>query len=86
MAIFVDGCFWHGCPVHYKRPSTNQTFWDGKPGRNRARDERVDESLIADGWTVMRFWEHEILANASHCVEEILQMLQALEELDAGEL
>lgn len=58
VAVFVDGCFWHGCPDHATWPKTNAAFWQAKIERNRARDESTDERLRRDGWTVLRFWEH----------------------------
>jgi DNA mismatch endonuclease (patch repair protein) len=76
IVVFVDGCFWHGCPIHYKRPSTNEIYWDGKFRRNMDRDELVDMILICDGWTVLRFWEHEILEYASSCATEVIQYVR----------
>jgi DNA mismatch endonuclease (patch repair protein) len=55
----VDGCFWHGCPEHGTRPARNTDYWDAKIARNVARDQRVDEELAGDGWTVIRVWEHD---------------------------
>lgn len=63
VAVFCDGCFWHGCPDHSVSPKTNASFWNTKIGKNRARDERVAAALRAEGWTVIRFWEHEIKNN-----------------------
>lgn len=60
LAIFVDGCFWHGCPQHFRRPQTRQKFWDAKIGRNRARDAEVTKGLKKTGWRVLRLWEHEL--------------------------
>jgi len=60
-AVFVDGCFWHGCPRHATQPRTNAKFWREKIAGNRARDRRVNRTLRADGWTVVRVWEHELL-------------------------
>lgn len=60
-AVFVDGCFWHGCPKHATQPRTNANFWREKIAGNRARDRRVNRTLRADGWTVVRVWEHELL-------------------------
>jgi DNA mismatch endonuclease, patch repair protein len=60
VAVFCDGCFWHGCPEHSVSPKTNASFWRDKIGKNRARDERVANTLRAEGWTVVRFWEHDI--------------------------
>jgi DNA mismatch endonuclease (patch repair protein) len=59
LAVFVDGCFWHGCPRCYRRPGTNQNFWDKKFMRNRTRDRLVNRTLQAFGWRVLRIWEHE---------------------------
>lgn len=63
VAVFVDGCFWHSCPRCYRRPSTNQTFWDAKAKNNRIRDLRVGRELRASGWKVIRIWEHELNAS-----------------------
>jgi DNA mismatch endonuclease (patch repair protein) len=60
LAIFVDGCFWHGCKTHGTLPKTNALFWETKITRNRERDRRADRSLRGQGWTVVRVWEHEI--------------------------
>lgn len=59
VAVFIDGCYWHGCPEHYVRPRTNSGFWSEKVARNIARDRETNEHLIAAGWLVLRFWEHE---------------------------
>ena len=60
VAVFVDGCFWHGCPIHAVRPKTNAEFWSSKLAGNAARDRRQAESLTAAGWIVLRYWEHEV--------------------------
>jgi DNA mismatch endonuclease (patch repair protein) len=59
VAIFVDGCFWHGCPDHATWPKRNSTFWKRKIETNQARDRDTDERLVEAGWTSMRVWEHE---------------------------
>lgn len=59
LAVFVDGCFWHGCPAHGSRPRSNPAYWNAKIARNRARDRRQTEALTAAGWRVVRVWEHE---------------------------
>ena len=59
VAVFVDGCYWHGCPEHYVSPKTNQGYWSEKVTRNVARDRDTDSRLEAAGWLVLRFWEHE---------------------------
>lgn len=57
VAVFVDGCFWHGCPTHGTRPRQNRKFWDEKIARNRQRDRLVTRALRQSGWTVLRLWE-----------------------------
>lgn len=59
VALFIDGCFWHGCPQHCRMPSSNVKYWNPKIERNRTRDQRNDEELRATGWTVVRVWEHD---------------------------
>lgn len=68
VAVMVDGCFWHGCPTHYRRPKGNQDYWDAKLKRNLERDKRNDESLSHAGWRVVRIWEHELPENALNIV------------------
>jgi DNA mismatch endonuclease (patch repair protein) len=60
VAVFVDGCFWHGCPNHGTKPKTRASFWLAKITGNRARDRRVNRALRGRGWTVVRVWEHEL--------------------------
>ena len=57
--MFIDGCYWHGCPTHYKEPKTNTDYWRAKIAGNRIRDRQTDELLSEAGWLVLRFWEHE---------------------------
>ncbi|QMU74562.1 very short patch repair endonuclease [Streptacidiphilus sp. PB12-B1b] len=59
VAVFLDGCFWHGCPQHATSPKANAAWWRTKLDRNMARDLETTEHLTALGWTVLRFWEHE---------------------------
>lgn len=59
VAVFIDGCYWHGCPEHYVSPKTNPGYWSEKVARNIARDRDTDEQLTAAGWLVLRFWEHQ---------------------------
>jgi DNA mismatch endonuclease (patch repair protein) len=58
VAVFIDGCFWHGCPEHHRAPRANSDYWTEKVARNRARDAATDATLTAAGWTVLRFWAH----------------------------
>ena len=60
LAVFVDGCFWHGCPIHATKPRNNAGFWRRKFARNKARDRLVTRTLRKNGWRVLRLWEHEL--------------------------
>jgi DNA mismatch endonuclease (patch repair protein) len=64
LAVFVDGCFWHGCPQHGTRPRGNAAFWRAKFRRNQARDRRDTRRLGRAGWKVLRLWEHELKPKA----------------------
>jgi DNA mismatch endonuclease (patch repair protein) len=59
IAVFVDGCFWHGCPAHGTKPKTNGEYWSPKIARNKERDAETTDVLIDAGWRVIRTWEHE---------------------------
>ncbi|MXZ52250.1 MAG: very short patch repair endonuclease [Acidimicrobiaceae bacterium] len=59
IAVFVDGCYWHGCPDHHTQPATNAQYWADKIARNVERDSETTAYLQQAGWTVLRFWEHE---------------------------
>ncbi|MBK7672632.1 MAG: DNA mismatch endonuclease Vsr [bacterium] len=61
VAVFVDGCFWHGCPKCYKAPRHNTEFWVNKLSANRRRDQRVARQLRSRGWVVVRIWEHSLV-------------------------
>lgn len=61
LAIFVDGCFWHGCPKHGSYPAIHRAFWIRKLGRNRERDKLVNKVLAKQGWKVLRIWEHDLV-------------------------
>jgi DNA mismatch endonuclease (patch repair protein) len=64
LAVFADGCFWHGCPQHGTRPRGNAAFWRAKFRRNQARDRRDTLRLRREGWQVLRLWEHELKPKA----------------------
>ncbi|MGW2922331.1 very short patch repair endonuclease [Streptomyces angustmyceticus] len=72
VAVFIDGCYWHGCPEHYVQPKTNVGYWSDKVSKNIARDRDTDAQLAAAGWTVLRFWEHE---NPEECAQEIQELV-----------
>lgn len=61
LVVFVDGCFWHGCPRCYGAPRRNVRFWREKLLYNKARDRRITASLRANGWKVLRLWEHDLM-------------------------
>lgn len=69
IAVFVDGCYWHGCPEHFIMPKTNVDYWSEKIKRNRERDEAADIALAAAGWLSIRVWEHEDPIAAANLVE-----------------
>lgn len=71
IAVFIDGCFWHGCPEHYQRPAVNREYWDSKLVRNRERDAETDARLVQAGWRVIRRWEHERAADVARDVEAV---------------
>jgi DNA mismatch endonuclease (patch repair protein) len=73
IAVFVDGCFWHGCPAHGTAPKTNAEYWAPKLQRNRARDRLVSAALGDAGWVVIRIWEHEDPASAAALVREAVR-------------
>jgi DNA mismatch endonuclease, patch repair protein len=58
VAVFVDGCYWHGCPEHARPSRTNVEFWGPKIARNKERDAEIDQILADAGWRVVREWEH----------------------------
>jgi DNA mismatch endonuclease (patch repair protein) len=60
VAVFADGCFWHGCPKHYTKPATSESYWRTKVADNRRRDARVSQQLRRAGWSVFRIWECSI--------------------------
>jgi DNA mismatch endonuclease, patch repair protein len=60
LAVFVDGCFWHVCPLHRTPPASNRGFWRAKLARNKARDRLVNRTLKQKGWGVLRAWQHEL--------------------------
>jgi DNA mismatch endonuclease (patch repair protein) len=73
VAVFVDGCFWHGCPEHKTAPTSNGAWWAAKLARNIERDRETDAHLRSLGWTVLRVWEHEDITHAATDIEEIVR-------------
>ena len=77
VAVFVDGCFWHGCPKCYTRPKTNRAFWDRKREKNMARDKCVNRQLRRQGWKVIRIWQHSLQKSPQTCLNRILRALES---------
>ena len=76
IAIFVDGCFWHKCPLCFVKPKTRAKFWTKKIESNIKRDTTVKELLEKEGWIVLRIWEHEIKKTMDNVLIEILKLLK----------
>jgi DNA mismatch endonuclease (patch repair protein) len=75
VAVFVDGCFWHGCPLHSVKPKTNVSFWQNKLKRNIERDINVTARLNTEGWTIIRIWEHEIKDHLDSAVLRVVSVV-----------
>lgn len=75
-AVFVHGCFWHGCPVHYKEPKTRLAFWRQKLQRTKARDRRVRIKLLSVGWKVATIWEHEVQKSPRAAASRLLERFE----------
>lgn len=73
LAVFVDGCFWHGCRSHGTAPRANRGYWATKLGRNRQRDRETDVALARHGWKALRVWEHESPQRAAHRIAEAVR-------------
>ena len=76
VAVFLDGCFWHGCPEHATNPEAHRSYWAPKLRRNRDRDTETSVALRESGWTVLRIWEHEDLSDAAGRVEALYRDLR----------
>lgn len=76
IAIFIDGCFWHGCLRCYIRPKTNAYYWRTLLRRRRSRDQEVTTNLSGEGWKVIRIWEHETRANGDRWAQTILKLIE----------
>ena len=73
VAVFVDGCFWHGCPEHGSMPKANRSWWKAKIAANRARDADTTKALEAEEWRALRVWEHEDLPCAADRIELVVR-------------
>lgn len=72
VAVYVDGCFWHSCPIHGTAPKSNSKWWCEKLTKNVERDRRTDEALAAAGWKVVRIWEHEDPEEAANKIQQVI--------------
>lgn len=83
VAVFVDGCFWHGCVRCYRRPHSSQEYWDRKVARNKARDRKNRAALRRRGWAVVRIWEHEVAESPARCANKIASQLKGTKRSSA---
>lgn len=81
VAVFIDGCFWHGCPDHHTVAKANATYWAEKVATNRQRDLETSECLRESGWLVLRFWEHQPPSEVAEAVVRAVQDRRAIEVL-----
>lgn len=73
VAVYIDGCFWHGCPEHGRQPAANPDYWTAKLAGNRKRDRDTDGRLATEGWLVVRAWEHDEPASIAARVRKVVQ-------------
>ena len=76
IAVFIDGCFWHGCPKHCRMPSSNVSYWKQKIYGNKKRDKKINRQLKKEGWKVIRIWEHDIKKGSEKSVKRITRHIQ----------
>lgn len=82
VAVFIDGCFWHGCPQHGRMEFRhNEHYWPAKIAGNQRRDTTTTDQLVAAGWRVLRFWEHEPAEMVADAIESAVRVPLAIEEL-----
>ncbi|MBV2354431.1 very short patch repair endonuclease [Streptomyces sp. J2-1] len=82
VAVFIDGCYWHGCPEHYVPPKTNSGYWSEKVVRNVERDRDTDQHLKEAGWLVLRFWEHEPSDTCAETIATTVRLRRARSRVD----
>ena len=76
LAVYVNGCWWHGCPIHYSPPKSHRAFWRKKLERNRERDQLNRLELESIGWKVLEVWEHEVIADPKTVARKIRMLVQ----------
>jgi DNA mismatch endonuclease (patch repair protein) len=83
--VFLDSCFWHFCRYHCRVPKSNKGFWLRKLRRNKARDKITTRGLRRLGWTVLRFWEHELMKDPDKCVKRVVQATRSATQTTQSE-
>lgn len=86
IAIFLDSCFWHKCPIHFKQPKSNQDYWDKKIQRNVEHDKKINEYYSANGWHILRIWEHQLKRKEEQAqtINEIIDFVNSVKKIDKG--
>jgi len=75
--VFIDSCFWHKCPIHYKVPATNSDFWEKKITGNMLRDKEVNNIYSNMNWKILRIWEHDIKNDFDKAIDKIISFINA---------
>jgi DNA mismatch endonuclease (patch repair protein) len=83
LVVYVDGCFWHSCPIHGAVPKTNERWWGEKLERNKQRDLRTNREMRRMGWKVIRIWEHENPVTAANRIAKVIHRIQSSTESNA---
>lgn len=76
LVIFIDSCFWHKCPLHYKAPATNFKFWENKISKNQQRDDYVTNYYLAKKWNILRIWEHESKEDFDITLQKVINFIE----------
>jgi DNA mismatch endonuclease, patch repair protein len=77
IVVFLDSCFWHRCPYHYRQPKSRLDYWIPKIAKNVSRDRRIRNAYRRSGWKVLRFWEHQVLKSASACATKTSELIRS---------
>lgn len=75
IVLFIDSCFWHKCPIHYKTPAVNTEFWDKKITGNMLRDKKVNTYYLMNNWNILRIWEHQLKNDFENTIDEITNFI-----------
>ena len=76
LVIFIDSCFWHKCPLHYKAPMTNFEFWENKISKNQQRDNYITEYYLMKKWNILRIWEHELREDFDKTLQKVINFIE----------